>query len=131
MKRLTWWGVFAWGVAVAASSGATQEKVNGYDEKILVANRAAHPQARSRAEAVQGLDVNRRFPLSPAPQTMVPALPEAVHNLFAPFFSSKLHGQGIWLTLVQELLAAHGLKFGLERLESGGTRFTIGFEEAG
>jgi signal transduction histidine kinase len=56
--------------------------------------------------------------------------PEAVHNLFTPFFSTKPHGQGIGLTLVQEVLAAHGCEYGLERLASGWTRFTIGFEEA-
>jgi len=56
--------------------------------------------------------------------------PEAVHNLFTPFFSTKPHGQGIGLTLVQEVLAAHGCDYRLERLASGWTRFTIGFEEA-
>jgi two-component system nitrogen regulation sensor histidine kinase NtrY len=34
--------------------------------------------------------------------------PEAQTNLFTPFFSTKPRGQGIGLTLVQEVLAGHG-----------------------
>ena len=33
--------------------------------------------------------------------------PEARQNLFTPFFSTKEHGQGIGLTLVQEILSQH------------------------
>ncbi len=41
---------------------------------------------------------------------------EAQANLFTPFFSTKPHGQGIGLTLVQEVLTAHEFGFSLERL---------------
>jgi nitrogen fixation/metabolism regulation signal transduction histidine kinase len=50
---------------------------------------------------------------------------EAQANLFTPFFSTKPHGQGIGLTLVQEILAGHGFDYSLERTDHGTTRFTI------
>jgi two-component system, NtrC family, nitrogen regulation sensor histidine kinase NtrY len=55
---------------------------------------------------------------------------EAQSNLFTPFFSTKPHGQGIGLTLVQEILSAHGFDYGLERTVHGTTRFTIVMESA-
>jgi signal transduction histidine kinase len=51
--------------------------------------------------------------------------PEAQSNLFTPFFSTKPHGQGIGLTLVQEILSAHGFHYGIERTGHGTTRFSI------
>lgn len=51
--------------------------------------------------------------------------PEAEAHLFTPFFSTKPQGQGIGLTLVQEILAGHGFGYSLERLPGGPTRFTI------
>jgi len=53
--------------------------------------------------------------------------PEAQTNLFTPFFSTKPRGQGIGLTLVQEVLAGHGFDYALERLPDAVTRFTIVF----
>jgi two-component system nitrogen regulation sensor histidine kinase NtrY len=50
---------------------------------------------------------------------------EAQSNLFTPFFSTKPHGQGIGLTLVQEILTGHGFDYALERTPAGTTRFTI------
>ena len=50
---------------------------------------------------------------------------EAQANLFTPFFSTKPHGQGIGLTLVQEILTGHGFDYGIERTPAGTTRFTI------
>ena len=50
---------------------------------------------------------------------------EAQANLFTPFFSTKPHGQGIGLTLVQEILAGHGFDYALERTEAATTRFTV------
>ena len=50
---------------------------------------------------------------------------DAQSNLFTPFFSTKPHGQGIGLTLVQEILSAHGFDYTLERTVDGMTRFTI------
>ena len=55
---------------------------------------------------------------------------EAQSNLFTPFFSTKPHGQGIGLTLVQEVLSAHGFNFALERTGHGTTQFSIVMEAA-
>ncbi len=52
---------------------------------------------------------------------------EAEKNLFTPFFSTKPRGQGLGLTLVQEILAAHGFDYALEHPPGGPTRFTIAF----
>jgi nitrogen fixation/metabolism regulation signal transduction histidine kinase len=50
---------------------------------------------------------------------------EVQENLFTPFFSTKTGGQGIGLTLVQEILGAHGWTFRLERDATNRvTRFT-------
>lgn len=46
-------------------------------------------------------------------------------NLFTPFFSTRENGQGIGLTLVQEILDLHGFEFSLEGLSDEQTRFTI------
>lgn len=46
-------------------------------------------------------------------------------HLFTPFFSTKEHGQGIGLTLVQEILDQHGFEFALESKAGEPTRFTI------
>lgn len=53
--------------------------------------------------------------------------PDAQENIFTPFFSTKPHGQGIGLTLVREILTAHGCDFTLERPAGGPTAFTIRF----
>ena len=58
-----------------------------------------------------------------------PGIPADVHEqLFTPFFSTKEGGQGIGLTLVQEILANHQLGFALDGLIGGPTRFTIVFD---
>jgi C4-dicarboxylate-specific signal transduction histidine kinase len=51
--------------------------------------------------------------------------PEAKAQLFTPFFSTKEHGQGIGLTLVQEILANHKFGYALDGPPGGPTRFTI------
>ncbi len=48
-------------------------------------------------------------------------------NLFTPFFSTKDNGQGIGLTMVQEILDQHGFEFSLESLPGQPTEFTIVF----
>ena len=53
--------------------------------------------------------------------------PEVRAHLFTPFFSTKESGQGIGLTLVQEILTRHGFAFTLDGPEGGPTRFTIWF----
>ena len=50
---------------------------------------------------------------------------EVQSNLFTPFFSTKPHGQGIGLTLVQEVLSGHGFEYALERTGEHTTRFTV------
>jgi signal transduction histidine kinase len=51
--------------------------------------------------------------------------PEVKHLLFTPFFSTKETGQGIGLTLVQEILTHHRFEFSLDGDPGGPTRFTI------
>ncbi len=57
-----------------------------------------------------------------------PGIPEEVRALlFTPFFSTKRNGRGLGLTLVQEILSAHGFAFSLEAGEGGGAEFRVGF----
>lgn len=51
--------------------------------------------------------------------------PAARAHLFTPFFSTKEHGQGIGLTLVQEILEQHGFAFSLDSQAGQPTQFTI------
>jgi nitrogen fixation/metabolism regulation signal transduction histidine kinase len=51
--------------------------------------------------------------------------PEVKHLIFTPFFSTKETGQGIGLTLVQEILTHHRFEFNLDGDPGGPTRFTI------
>jgi signal transduction histidine kinase len=53
--------------------------------------------------------------------------PEVQDNLFTPFYSTKSDGQGIGLTLVQEILLAHGFDFALHGIPQGGAEFVIYF----
>jgi nitrogen fixation/metabolism regulation signal transduction histidine kinase len=55
--------------------------------------------------------------------------PSVKANLFTPFFSTKGDGQGIGLTLVQEILDAHGFEFSLESYSGEPTEFTIYFAQ--
>jgi signal transduction histidine kinase len=55
---------------------------------------------------------------------------EAREQLFTPFFTSKENGQGLGLTMVQEILLAHGFDFSLESNEDGFTSFTILFQDS-
>jgi signal transduction histidine kinase len=57
-----------------------------------------------------------------------PGIPEDVRTLlFTPFFSTKRNGRGLGLTLVQEILSAHGFAFSLGPAEEGGAEFRIAF----
>ncbi|MFB3855137.1 MAG: PAS domain-containing sensor histidine kinase [Vicinamibacterales bacterium] len=57
-----------------------------------------------------------------------PGIADAVReHLFTPFFSTKPRGQGIGLTLVQEILRQHDLPFALESAPGGPTRFVVRF----
>jgi signal transduction histidine kinase len=61
-----------------------------------------------------------------------PGIPaDVAAQLFTPFFTTKQHGQGLGLTLVQEILRQHRCEFALEGPSGGPTRFTILFPAAG
>jgi two-component system nitrogen regulation sensor histidine kinase NtrY len=53
--------------------------------------------------------------------------PEVSDQLFTPFFTTKAHGQGIGLTMVQEILSNHGFAFSLDSAPGRPTSFTIDF----
>ncbi|WP_345050239.1 sensor histidine kinase [Hymenobacter glaciei] len=53
--------------------------------------------------------------------------PEVQQRLFTPFFSTKRDGQGIGLTLVRDVLLAHGFQFRLDTNIAGHTEFSIEF----
>jgi len=52
---------------------------------------------------------------------------EVQTQLFTPFYTTRENGQGIGLTMVQEILLAHGFDFTLENRSSTGAIFTIIF----
>jgi signal transduction histidine kinase len=51
--------------------------------------------------------------------------PDARPHLFTPFFTTKQNGQGIGLTMVQEILRRHGFAYSLDGPPGGPTRFRI------
>jgi nitrogen fixation/metabolism regulation signal transduction histidine kinase len=53
--------------------------------------------------------------------------PEVQAQLFTPFYTTRDHGQGIGLTMVQEILLAHGFDFTLENRDGGGAEFAVLF----
>jgi len=56
-----------------------------------------------------------------------PLTPAVSQQLFTPFFSTKAGGQGIGLTLVRDILLAHGFAFRLETAADGRTVFQVNF----
>ena len=55
-----------------------------------------------------------------------PGIPDEVRpHLFTPFFTTKPHGQGIGLTMVQEILRRHGFAYTLDGPPGGPTRFRV------
>jgi signal transduction histidine kinase len=94
----------------------------------VVKNAVESIQATSAAGeiVVRGFREGRRCLLSVADSG--PGLtPEAQAHLFTPFYTTRENGQGIGLTMVQEILLAHGFDFSLENRDSGGAEFTIVF----
>jgi len=56
--------------------------------------------------------------------------PEISQRLFTPFFSTKRDGQGIGLTLVRDILLAHGFTFQLQTEATGHTAFRINLAQS-
>ncbi|MDN5203404.1 ATP-binding protein [Fulvivirgaceae bacterium BMA10] len=54
--------------------------------------------------------------------------PEIKHRLFSPFFSTKIKGQGLGLTIIKEILINHDLRFRLETNGHNLTTFQIEFK---
>jgi nitrogen fixation/metabolism regulation signal transduction histidine kinase len=52
---------------------------------------------------------------------------EVAEKIFTPFFSTKPGGQGIGLTLVQEILSNHAFPFSFHNKKNSGTEFIITF----
>jgi two-component system nitrogen regulation sensor histidine kinase NtrY len=87
---------------------------------------------KNAVEAIEGEGtITLRVKSAPGPATLsvedtgAGISAEAQSNLFTPFFSTKPQGEGIGLTLVQEILAGHGFHYALERTPWNTTRFTI------
>lgn len=53
--------------------------------------------------------------------------PEVRAQLFTPFFSTKENGQGIGLTMIQEILSQHKFEFSLDSQPGSPTQFVIYF----
>ncbi|MFK8009045.1 MAG: PAS domain-containing sensor histidine kinase [Saprospiraceae bacterium] len=53
---------------------------------------------------------------------------ENVEKLFTPFFSTKMDGQGVGLTLIREVLSNHDAQFNLKTNDDGWTEFRIVFK---
>lgn len=53
---------------------------------------------------------------------------ENAEKLFTPFFSTKMDGQGVGLTLIREILSNHEAQFSLKTNEDGWTEFRIVFK---
>lgn len=49
-------------------------------------------------------------------------------QIFTPFFTTRKQGQGIGLTMVQEILMGHGFEFSLGNRPGGGSEFIIAFK---
>ena len=90
--------------------------------------------AKNALEAI-GCDGNVWVRTTAQPPTVViendgPGLtPEISAELFTPFFSTKRDGQGIGLTLVRDVLLAHGFSFRLQTEEHNRTVFRINLME--
>jgi len=57
-----------------------------------------------------------------------PGLDQEVQDqVFTPFFTTRKQGQGIGLTMVQEILMGHEFDFSLENRSDGGAEFFIAF----
>ncbi|MCP3683316.1 MAG: histidine kinase, partial [bacterium] len=53
--------------------------------------------------------------------------PEIMENICTPFYSTKEKGQGIGLTMVQEILSKHNFSFSIVSDPGKSTKFTVFF----
>ena len=73
------------------------------------------------------LGVDQGVPVLPIEDSGGGIPADVVPRLSTSFFSSKPNGQGIGLTLVQEILIAHGFDYSLETVAPGRAGFRIRF----
>jgi two-component system, NtrC family, nitrogen regulation sensor histidine kinase NtrY len=96
-------------------------------EQVLV-NVLKNAQESIGEDGTITLRLGRRGRPSLSIEDSGPGIPEEVRALlFTPFFSTKRNGRGLGLTLVQEILSAHGFEFSLGAGEGGGAEFWVGF----
>jgi signal transduction histidine kinase len=50
---------------------------------------------------------------------------DVIPKIFLPFYTTKAHGTGLGLSLVQKIVLAHNGRIEVQDIESGGTRFTV------
>jgi len=86
---------------------------------VEAAGRGGRVEVRTSAEGRGRIEVVDSGPGIP---------PEVEAQLFTPFFTTKPEGQGVGLTFVREVLAAHGFAFSLAGPPGGPTRFEVRFE---
>jgi PAS domain S-box-containing protein len=51
--------------------------------------------------------------------------PDVMPKIFLPFYTTKSHGTGLGLSLVQKIVLAHNGRIEVQSLPAGGTRFSI------
>ena len=95
-------------------------------------NAAGRPAAADTGTASRGTVTVRVRRIGPRLRLEIedtgPGIPPDVREgLFTPFFTTKAGGQGIGLTMVQEILSNHGFSFSLESAPGRATAFTIDF----
>jgi PAS domain S-box-containing protein len=50
---------------------------------------------------------------------------DVMPKIFLPFYTTKAHGTGLGLSLVQKIVLAHNGRIEVQNIDTGGTRFTI------
>jgi PAS domain S-box-containing protein len=50
---------------------------------------------------------------------------EVISKIFLPFYTTKAHGTGLGLSLVQKIVLAHNGRIEVQNIDSGGTRFAV------
>lgn len=95
-------------------------------EQVLV-NVIKNALEASQAGEIVAVELTKRKLLIRDNGQPIPA--DVAANLFDPFFSTKITGQGIGLTLTREILLNHGFTFSLRTGADGWTEFCIAHPE--